>query len=131
MSKTYEEWEDLVFAKGLSEEETLELFAAWRRQKEEIKHLERRCSLLDRPPLTSTMVAWAFRYCLGRSTYVVQDCVSYLLEHWKLLEDHTKENIYGDIKEAFRTNNYGMEQDKRHWSRILRRREEELNEQGT
>jgi len=94
-----------------------------RKTQNRIKHLERRCSLLDKPPLTQSMVIWAFRYCLGRSTYAVSDCVSYLLENWKFLEEHTKELIVREIDEAFEKGHCGMRMDQEQWNRILEKKE--------
>lgn len=47
------------------------------------------------------MVVAAHRYCLGRSTYVVADCVEWLLSIWNELPDKTKAIIRRDTEEAF------------------------------
>ena len=68
---------------------------------------------------SDTMVLWAFRYCLGRRSYAVNDCVVYLMAHWKEIDKETKKIIHRDIREAFEEENYGMEMDKRSWEHIL------------
>ena len=47
------------------------------------------------------MVIAAFRYCLGRQTYIVGDCADWLINTWPLLSDQTKAIIQRDLEEAF------------------------------
>lgn len=47
------------------------------------------------------MVIAAHRYCLGRSTYIVGDCVEWLIAIWDTLPRKTKEIIQRDTEEAF------------------------------
>jgi hypothetical protein len=42
---------------------------------------------------TDSMVFYAFRYCLGRQTYVISECVEYLVENWHRLSDNTRTQI--------------------------------------
>ena len=44
---------------------------------------------------------WAFRYCLGRMTYVTSDCQQWLTSNWATLSDHAKNIIKRDLEEAF------------------------------
>ena len=47
------------------------------------------------------MVISATRYCLGRMTYIVSDCVEWLVKTWPLLSESTRNIIKRDIEEAF------------------------------
>lgn len=47
------------------------------------------------------MVIAAHRYCLGRMTYIVGDCVGWLINIWPELPDETKAIIQRDTEEAF------------------------------
>ena len=42
----------------------------------------------------------AFRYCLGRMTYIVGDCVDWLCREWPLLSEHARQIIERDLREA-------------------------------
>lgn len=69
--------------------------------------------------IDSSMAVYAFRYCLGRKTYCVSDCVNWLIANWYTLEKIDQTLIVKEINEAFNTNNYGMDIDKREWERLL------------
>ena len=75
----------------------------------------------SRPPLTSNMIFWAFRYCLGRSTYAVMDCVDYLVLYWKRINEGLRVRIVEEILEACGKKDCGMEQDRSQWHRVLER----------
>lgn len=73
---------------------------------------------------------WAFRYCLGRQTYVVPMCVEWLIDAWPLLDEHAKTIIARDLKEeiqrddAFRSagDSYkplGWDCDRKEWVRLM------------
>jgi len=47
------------------------------------------------------MVIAAFRYCLGRMTYIVGDCASWLIKIWPFISVQTQNIIKRDIEEAF------------------------------
>lgn len=47
------------------------------------------------------MVIAAFRYCLGRMTYIVGDCASWLIKIWPYLSKETQNIIKRDLEEAF------------------------------
>lgn len=47
------------------------------------------------------MVIAATRYCLGRMTYIVGDCSSWLRRIWPMLNEGTRSIIQRDIEEAF------------------------------
>jgi len=48
-----------------------------------------------------TMVIAAFRYCLGRMTYIVEDCCDWLIEQWPNFGERTKELIRKELEQAF------------------------------
>lgn len=45
------------------------------------------------------MVMAAFRYCLGRRTYIVGACVDFLKANWQHLDHRTREVIERDLRE--------------------------------
>lgn len=48
-----------------------------------------------------TMVISAFRYCVGRQTYVVQACADWLIDIWPMLGANTKAVIQRDLEMEF------------------------------
>lgn len=44
---------------------------------------------------------WAFRYCLGRRTYVVSDCVKWLMRNWDKFDPHVRDIVKNDLDDAF------------------------------
>ena len=77
------------------------------------------------------MVIAAHRYCLGRSTYIVGDCVDWLISIWNDLDDNTKAIIERDTEEAFRRDDedrdecrdimaLGHDCDRREWEKLRR-----------
>lgn len=46
------------------------------------------------------MVICAFRYCLGRRTYVVRDCAMWLMAGWDDLSERTRGVIERDLTDA-------------------------------
>lgn len=65
------------------------------------------------------MVIAAFRYCLGRRTYIVSDCVAWLIEIWPQLEDRDKRLIKKEVNEALIMNQAGDDCDKNEWIKIM------------
>lgn len=65
----------------------------------------------------------AERYALGRMTYIVETTVKYILQEIEddKLSDQCLAIIRNDIKSA---KDYGMEQDKQQWLKLLKRIEE-------
>lgn len=47
------------------------------------------------------MVIAAFRYCLGRSTYIVGECAAWLIKTWPLLNKQTQIIIQRELEEQF------------------------------
>lgn len=68
---------------------------------------------------TDSMMYYAFRYCLGRASYVVTDCASYLIANWERLSPWCRTRIHQDIKRAFDANEYGHDDDRAEWQRVL------------
>jgi hypothetical protein len=75
------------------------------------------------------MVIAATRYCLGRMTYVVGECASWLIKIWPLLSEQTKAIVQRDIEEAFARDDadradgreckaLGWDCDRREWERV-------------
>lgn len=47
------------------------------------------------------MAIAAFRYCLGRATYIVSDCVEWLIEKWPVLNENARRVITRDLADTF------------------------------
>ncbi len=65
------------------------------------------------------MIISAFRYSLGRRTYVVSECVDWLTENWQWVNESTKKIILREIKEAIDSNLCGDPCDCSDWREIL------------
>lgn len=74
---------------------------------------------LRRPPMTDSMILYATRYCLGRQTYAVWECVEYLLAHWPKLGAQTRGVILRDVRYALEHDEAGAEMDRVQWRRVL------------
>ena len=48
------------------------------------------------------MAVAAFRYCLGRMTYIVSDCADWLIEQWPNIAENARKIIQRDLEEAFK-----------------------------
>lgn len=48
-----------------------------------------------------SMAVYAVRYCLGRQTYAVGECVEWLLNVWPALAPRTQQQIRRDIEREF------------------------------
>lgn len=62
---------------------------------------------------------YAFRYALGRKTYVVSEVVAYLNNNWFKLDSVIRKQIQNEIKEAIEKDEAGMEVDKKDWKKVL------------
>jgi hypothetical protein len=65
----------------------------------------------------SIVLLCAFRYALGRKTYVVSMIVDELVTNWNELSYHDKDKIQNEILSA---SDLGMECDRQEWERILK-----------
>lgn len=66
-----------------------------------------------------TLLIQSFRYCLGRMTYAVSDCVEMLTLHWNLIQPGVQKQVQDDIKRAIETKSAGMGMDIVEWRKIL------------
>ncbi len=75
------------------------------------------------------MVIAAFRYCLGRMTYIFGDCADWLIKIWPYLSKETQNIIKRDLEEAFARDDedresgrdcksLGHDCDRAEWSRV-------------
>ena len=68
---------------------------------------------------TKDIFIMAFRYCLGRSTYVVADMVSLIDRNWNNFSREEKYMIKHEIKYAIKVGQAGMDMDVKSWQEIL------------
>ena len=61
----------------------------------------------------------AFRYALGRKTYMVSAVVDYLWVQWYDISGKLRIQIQKEIKEAIKGGNAGMDMDVKQWERLL------------
>lgn len=77
------------------------------------------------------MAVSAVRYCLGRMTYIVGDCVDWLISAWPDLKPNAQAVIKRDIEEAFARDDddraegreykaLGHDCDRAEWERVRR-----------
>jgi len=65
------------------------------------------------------LLSCAFRYALGRQSYVVGSIVDTLKENWNDLSKEQKKLYHKEINEAIDKGNIGMVMDKNKWEEIL------------
>jgi hypothetical protein len=70
------------------------------------------------------MVIAAFRYCLGRRTYIVGSCVDWLKSYWDELDENSKIIIIREIQECLFHKLGGDECDVSDWESLLKFAEE-------
>lgn len=93
--------------------------------------IERAKELLRHQPFgrDDLMAIAAFRYCLGRMTYIVSDCADWLIQQWPNISKQAQAIIRRDLEEAFqrddadRLNNsihkaLGHDCDRNEWERV-------------
>jgi len=61
----------------------------------------------------------AFRYALGRQTYVVSLIVDEIIERWDSLDEVDRSQYKKEIKEALDMARAGADMDEKQWKRIL------------
>ena len=73
----------------------------------------------------SSILIWAFRYCITRRSYAVGDCVSAILKNWSFINDNDKELIVKEIKES---RMYNSKEDylAKEWHKIVQAWQREL-----
>lgn len=62
----------------------------------------------------------SFRYCLGRKTGAVSDCVERLEQYWGEIPRDWQIQIQKDIVRAILTGQAGMNMDVQEWEKILK-----------
>ena len=76
------------------------------------------------------MAIAAFRYCVGRQSYIVGDCAEWLIEQWPSFPPNVRQIIARDLREEFKRDDearsrgdtykpLGMDMDRGQWSRVL------------
>ena len=75
------------------------------------------------------MAIAAFRYCLGRRTYIVGACVDWLIDQWHAFPPNVRSVIARDLREAFERDDaarqhgdrhpLGWDCDRRDWQRAM------------
>ena len=66
------------------------------------------------------MVLAAFRYCLGRRSYIVGSCVYWLMEWWDEIDQNTKMLILEETQDAINKNHAGDKCDTDDWQKLLK-----------
>ena len=67
------------------------------------------------------MTIAAFRYCLGRQSYIVGSCLDWLYATWDQIETNTRFVIVRDTLEAIKTDRAGSETiDKPGWEKFAK-----------
>lgn len=78
------------------------------------------------------VVVATFRYCLGRQTYIVQECADWLTLHWPVIEQPVRNLIQRELEAAFVKDDairaaagpgtgykpLGWDSDRREWERV-------------
>jgi len=66
------------------------------------------------------MLLSAFRYSLGRETYMSGVCAEWLAKYWNILPYNYKEQVHFDIKHAVEHGLAGSDCDIREWVKLLK-----------
>ena len=85
----------------------------------------------DTIPADHLMIIAAFRYCMGRQTYIVRHCTDWLADNWQSIPENTKAIIKRDLDEAFtdddqsraageKHHRLGMDFDRGAWASVRR-----------
>jgi hypothetical protein len=71
------------------------------------------------------MITAAFRYCLGRRTYIAGECVDWILANWNDWPENVQTIIQRDLEQEFERaeqnpdwNPLGDDCDKREWEKV-------------
>lgn len=74
-----------------------------------------------------TLIISAFRYALGRKTYIVSDTCDLIINHWEYLSKHEKKLICEEIEHAIEHGMAGMSCDMACWEEVLERGKHDLS----
>lgn len=66
------------------------------------------------------MLLSAFRYSLGRTTYMSGVCVEWLTKYWDIMPYNYKEQIHRDITHAIEVGMAGHDCDIAEWKKLLK-----------
>lgn len=61
----------------------------------------------------------AFRYALGRATYVTAEVADEIIDKWDELDPGYQRLIQKEVKDAIKTDMIGHEMDRTNWERLL------------
>lgn len=71
------------------------------------------------------MVTAAFRYCLGRQTYIVGECTAWLIRIWPTLSERARIIIQRELEQAFYDASAGLgylplgaDCDRKEWEKV-------------
>ena len=67
-----------------------------------------------------TLTLCAFRYCLGRMSYIVSQMVDHLRRSWPDIHPNIQKIIKQETKEAIERDAAGMDVDRGQWEALLR-----------
>lgn len=84
---------------------------------------------MDNKQIPDVLVVPAFRYCLGRKTYIVQEFVNFLVKNWSDLGERSKICILRELDAAFEQDDsdrqngaafrtLGQDCDREQWERV-------------
>ena len=77
--------------------------------------------MIELPESTAeTWLLQSFRYCLGRQTYAVSDCVKHLHKYWDILPGFLQKDIQKDIQNALELDHAGADMDVKQWKKVLK-----------
>ncbi len=65
------------------------------------------------------MVLCAFRYCLGKQSYIASECIHWMCDWWDDLADLTRKRIIEETHEALESNRAGDICDQETWRSFI------------
>ena len=65
------------------------------------------------------LIVCAFRYCLGRCSYVVSEMCDHLRDHWDEICPAYQDLIRKEIADAIQRDACGMDMDCKEWSQLI------------
>jgi hypothetical protein len=81
-----------------------------------------RCKMFEAdlmPPENSAIIFYAFRYALGRKTYVVAEVVNHIVKNWTQIHPCEREAMKNEVAFSISQHTAGMPMDVEQWERIL------------
>lgn len=70
-------------------------------------------------PTLAEILLSAFRYALGKRTYIVSQTVTWLDMYWHIMPEQCREQIHSDIRKAIARGDAGDKCDIRDWQQVL------------